>query len=163
MSRFLTVLEYIDSVKNILEILASRSDVKCQIMRCEDLPLSGSYANFEGYFSEEYFRASVIDGMTRAILEFFFCYIKVKRTLYIFSTRADPRDCVFVHRRPTTLFIFFRGLFRNWIRSQSRPLDVTHRRISRNCPPTITGHSIGRTSRRYMNKVPCLFFSLFFL
>jgi len=47
-------------------------------MRCEDLPLSGSYANFEGYFSEEYFRASVIDGMTRAILEFFFFFVILK-------------------------------------------------------------------------------------
>lgn len=60
----------------------------------EDLPLSGSYANFEGYFSVEYFRVSVIDGATRAVSKSFFIY-KVKRTLCIFSTRADIRDCAF--------------------------------------------------------------------
>lgn len=56
----------------------------------------GSYANFEEYFSEEYFRASVIDGTTRAgdsfILEsvFFFLrsqtrvvYFRLEQTLVI--------------------------------------------------------------------------------
>lgn len=40
--------------------------------------LSDSYANFEGYFSEEYFRASVIDGMTRVVLNFFFFFVILK-------------------------------------------------------------------------------------
>lgn len=55
-----------------------------------------SHANSEEHFSEEYFRASVIDG-TRHVVRFvleFFLFTKSKARC-IFSTRSERVDCVF--------------------------------------------------------------------
>lgn len=140
-----------------------------------------SHANSEEHFSEEYFRASVIDG-TRHVVRFvleFFLFTKSKARC-IFSTRSERVDCVFHLRADAqegegvSLSIFFRGLFRNWIRSQ-REAAWRDSRVSReivfsddsrdDATAEITRHSFGRTSRRRIARIfifrVCLFFLIF--
>lgn len=137
----------------------------------------GSYANFEEYFSEEYFRASVIDGATRArdsLYRFRICfffllqsqtrvvYFRLEQTLaiaYFICAQAQERT------PGSPLFIFFRGLFRNWIRSQSRDSRACLAKLSSDDSRTaeISRHSTRRTSRKRIKKVPCLFFFFLFL
>lgn len=64
-SRFLAVLEYRYRQKYFRHFsISERCKMSDYAMRrCSSL----QYANFEGYFSEEYFRASVIDGTTRVV------------------------------------------------------------------------------------------------
>lgn len=138
----------------------------------------GSYANFEEYFSEEYFRASIIDGTTRAGDSFYHfricCFFFTKsNACCIFSTRADTRDCVFhlcagVEEDAQEFSFYLLSGIISKLDQVTEPYDVTHGRVSRNCPPTILARrrlpGIPPDGRHESASTQCrvYFFSLFF-